>query len=194
MTNSPTPTALDDLLDLFQMEEVHDGDVLARYVEAHPQFALQLIDLSQADRHARGRRRGGAVRPEQSGSTRPGSSTRRPDRSPPKGANPLDALVGERARRWRRRLGVPRQVVTCLRERKVDPRGHLARYSGRWATRWRSRCARDRSDTVSRPRPRGRSYKADGKPGRDGQVSLRAGADRRRRVRADRARLLADSD
>jgi hypothetical protein len=47
MTTRPTPTALDDVLDLFLMEEVHCGDVLVRYVEAHPQFALQLIDLSR---------------------------------------------------------------------------------------------------------------------------------------------------
>ncbi|MGJ3627144.1 hypothetical protein AB5I41_09785 [Sphingomonas sp. MMS24-JH45] len=45
MTATNPPLALDAVLDLFQMEEVHDGDVLARYVAAHPQFALQLIDF-----------------------------------------------------------------------------------------------------------------------------------------------------
>lgn len=31
MTANPTPLALEDVLDLFQMEEVHDGEILARY-------------------------------------------------------------------------------------------------------------------------------------------------------------------
>lgn len=47
MTATNLPLTLEAVLDLFQMEEVHDGDVLARYVASHPQFAPQLIDFSR---------------------------------------------------------------------------------------------------------------------------------------------------
>ena len=115
MTTRPTPTALDDVLDLFQMEEVHDGEVLARYVEAHPQFALQLIDLSRllATPEVDDQEPLSAFEKSRIDAAWIVHKAAGPEL--PKGANPLDALVGERGKALAARLGVPRQVVTCLR-------------------------------------------------------------------------------
>lgn len=195
MTTRPTPTALDDVLDLFQMEEVHDGEVLARYVEAHPQFALQLIDLSRL------------LATPDTDNQEPLSALERsridaawiihkaagPEL--PEGANPLDALVGERGKALAARLGVPRQVVTCLRERKVDPartpRPILRTLGDALAIPEAHVIAAMRQPSPSASR---RSFKSDGKPGARDQVSFEQVLIDAAVSDADRARLLADGD
>ena len=195
MTTRPTPTALDDVLDLFQMEEVHDGAVLARYVEAHPQFALQLIDLSRL-----------LATPEaEDQEPLSGLENSRIDAAwivhkaagpeIPKSANPLDALVGERGKALAARLGVPRQVVTCLRERKIDPaktpRPILRTLGHALAIPEAHVIAAMRQPPASAS---GRSFKSDGKPGAAGQVSFEQVLIDADVSEADRARLLADGD
>jgi hypothetical protein len=195
MTTSPTPTSLDDVLDLFQMEKVHDGDVLARYVEAHPQFALQLIDLSRllATPDVDDPEPLSAL--DQSRIDAAWIAHKAAGPELPEGANPLDALVGERSKALAARLGVPRQVVTCLRERKVDP-----------STTPRP-ILRILGDALEIPEAHviaamrqppafasGRSFKADGKPGVAGQVSFEQVLIDADVSDADRVRLLADCD
>lgn len=195
MTTSPTPTALNDVLDLFQMEEVHDGDVLARYVKAHPQFALQLIDLSRllATPDADDQEPLSALEKSRIDAAWIVHKAAGPEL--PKGANPLDALVGERSKALAASLGVPRQVVTCLRERKVDP------------AKTPRPILRTLSNALAIPEPHviaamhqppasasGRSFKADGKPGAAGQVSFEQVLIDAGVSEADRARLLADGD
>lgn len=195
MSTNPTPLALEDLLDLFQMEEVHDGEVLARYVAAHPEFALQLIDLSRL-----------IATPEpDDGSALSAIDQSRIDAAwivhkaagpeLPEDPNPLDALVGERGKALAEKLGVPRQVVTCLRERKIDP------------SKTPRPILRTLSDALAIPEAHviaamrqppafttGRSFKADGKPGAAGQVSFEQVLIDAGVPEADRARLLADGD
>lgn len=195
MTTSSTPTALDDVLDLFQMEDIHDGDVLARYVEAHPQFALQLIDLSRllATPEAEDQEPLSALEKSRIDAAWIVHKAAGPELS--KGANPLDALVGERGKALAARLGVPRQVVTCLRERKVDPartpRPILLTLSDALAIPEAHVIAAMRQLPASASR---RSFKADGKPGAAGQVSFEQVLIDAGVPDADRARLLADGD
>lgn len=195
MTTNPTPLALEDVLDLFQMEEAHDGDVLARYVEAHPEFALQLIDLSRlmatpvlnddAPLSAIDQWRIDAawIVHKAAGLELKG------------GPNPLDALAGERGKALAGTLGVPRQVVTCLRERKVDP------------SRTPHPILKALGEALEIPEPyviaamrqastlgSGRRFKADGKPGTAAQVSFEQVLIEAGVPEADRKRLLAEGD
>lgn len=195
MTTRPTPIALDDVLELFQMEEAHDGEVLARYVKAHPQFALQLIDLSRL------------IATPDTDDQEPLSALERsridaawiihkaagPEL--PEGVNPLDALVGERGKALASRLGVPRQVVTCLRERKVDPaqtpRPILRTLADALAIPEAHVIAAMRQPPQSASR---RSFKSDGRPGAGDQVSFEQILIDAAVSDADRVRLLADGD
>lgn len=195
MTINPTPLGLQDVLNLFEMEEVHDGEVLARYVEAHPEFALQLVDLSrliatpELDDDApltaidRSRIDAAWIVHKAAGPALPG----RP--------NPLDALVGERSKALAAKLGVPRQVVTCLRERKVDP------------SRTPRPILRTLAEVLEIPEPHviaamqqapthasGKKFKANGKPGAVGQVSFEQVLIDAGVPETDRARLLAEGD
>lgn len=195
MTTSSTPTTLNDVLDLFQMEEVHDGDVLARYVEAHPQFALQLIDLSRllATPETEDQEPLSALEKSRIDSAWIAHKAAGPEL--PKGANPLDALIGERGKALAATLGVPRQVVTCLRERKVDP------------AKTPRPVLRSLGDALEIPEAHviaamrqppayasGRSFKADAKPGAARQVSFEQVLTDAGVSDADRARLLTDGD
>ena len=194
MTISATPTSLADVLDRFQMEEVHDGAVLASYVEAHPQFALQLIDLSRllATPEADDQEPLSALHKSRIDAAWIVHKAAGPEL--PKGSNPLDAFVGERAKALAAMLGVPRQVVTCLRERKVDP------------ARTPRPILRTLSDALAIPEAHviaamrqppllaRRSYKADGKPSAAAQVSFEQVLIDANVSDADRARLLADGD
>jgi hypothetical protein len=195
MTTRPTPTALDDVLDLFQMEEVHCGDVLVRYVEAHPQFALQLIDLSRllATPEAEDQEPLSAL--EKSRIDAAWIVHKAAGPSLTHGANPLDALVGDRGKALAATLGVPRQVVTCLRERKVDPAKTprlILRTLGDTLTIPEAHLiAAMRQPHASASR---RSFKADGKPGAAEQVSFEQVLIDAGVSDSDRARLLADGD
>lgn len=195
MTANPTPLALEDVLDLFQMEEVHDGEILARYVQAHPQFALQLIDLSRLIATPDFDDASPLSAIDQSRVDAAWIAHKAAGPELPGGANPLDALVGERSKALAAKLGVPRQVVTCLRERKVDP------------SRTPRPILRTLGDALELPEPHviaamrqapafasGRSFKADGKPGAGGQVSFEQVLIDAGVSEADRARLLADGD
>lgn len=195
MTDNPTALALEDVLDRFQMEAVHNGEVLARYIAAHPHFATQLVDLSRliATPDVDDPEPLSAI--DQSRIDAAWIAHKAAEPELPQGPNPLDALVGATGRTLAARLGVPRQVVTCLRERKIDP------------SRTPRPVIRILGDALNIPEAHviaamrqppalaaGRSFKADGKPGAAiqvpfEQVLIEAGV-----PEADRVRLLADGD
>lgn len=192
MTTNPTSLALEDVLDRFQLEEVQDGEVLSRYVEAFPHFAVQIIDFSRL-----------IATPVPADDTLSAIDQSRVDaawiihkaagpefKAEP---NPLDALVGEQGKALAATLGVSRQVVTCLRERKVDP------------ARTPAPVLRKLSEALSipeahliaamrQPPPNAshRSFKAAGKPGTSGQVSFEQVLIDANLSDADRARILGN--
>jgi hypothetical protein len=195
MTNNPTALPLEDVLDRFQMEAVHDGEVLARYIAAHPEFATQLIDLSRliAAPDLDDPEPLSAI--DQSRIDAAWIAHKAAEPELPRGPNPLDALVGERGKTLAARLGVPRQVVTCLRERKVDP------------SRTPRPVIRILGNALDLPEAHviaamrqppalavGRSFKADAKPGAVAQVPFEQVLIEAGVPEADRARLLADGD
>ena len=119
MTANPLPLTLDAALDLFQSEGVHDGDVLRQYVEDYPQYATQLIDFSQllaAPEHE-------DVSPlsatDESRIDAAWITHKAATPSEPAGEDPLARLTGDIGKDLARKLGVPRQVITCLREHRV---------------------------------------------------------------------------
>lgn len=119
MTATNLPLTLEAVLDLFQMEEVHDGDVLARYVASHPQFAPQLIDFSRLIATSDTEDEGSLTAPEQSriDAAWITHQAARPDAATV--ADPLARLSGDVGKALAVKLGVPRQVITCIREHKV---------------------------------------------------------------------------
>ncbi|MBB5684967.1 hypothetical protein [Sphingobium boeckii] len=192
MTSNTPPLTLEAVLDHFQMEEIHDGDVLARYVQAHPQFALQLIDLSRLIATSGVEDESPLSATEQSRIDTAWIAHKAAGPEVPPAGDPLAALVGEPSKALARKLGVPRQVITCFREHKVKASsvpGHVLQ---------------DFADALNVPAAHviaamqqppsmamGRSYKSDGKPGSGEQdtfeqVLIDAGVSE-----TDRARLLA---
>jgi hypothetical protein len=195
MTANPQPLTLDAVLDLFQLEDVHDGDVLRRYVEDYPQYAIQLIDFSRL-----------LAAPElEDESPLSAADESRIDAAwivhkaaapdEPAGDDPLARLTGDIGKGLARKLGVPRQVITCLREHRV------------LASSLPDPILGDLSDAIDVPPAHviaamrqppmsmttGRSYKSDGPPGSAEQVTFEqilidAGVSE-----ADRTRLLAGS-
>lgn len=111
---------LESVLDLFQMEEIHDGDVLARYVQAYPQFALQLIDLSRLIATPDVEDESPLSATEQSRIDAAWIAHKAAGPQAPLAGDPLALLTGERSKALALKLGVPRQVITCFRERKVE--------------------------------------------------------------------------
>ena len=195
MTSTTSTLTLEAVLDLFEAEDTHDGDVLASYVDAYPQFALQLIDLSRlfATSDADDDKPLSAL--DQSRIDAAWITHKAAGPEVLDSTNPLDALIGERSKALASRLGVPRQVVTCLRERKVDP------------ARTPRPILRVLGDTLEIPEAhviaamrqpqalgQNRSFKANGKPGATGQVSFEQVLIDASVAEADRARLLAEDD
>ena len=194
MTATNPPLALDAVLDLFQMEEVHDGDVLARYVAAHPQFALQLIDFSRLIATPDTEDEGGLTATEQS---RVDAAWIRHQAARPKAAtdaDPLARLSGDVGKALAVKLGVPRQVITCIREHRV------------LASSVPTPVTRELSVALGVPRPHviaamarppagmaaTRSYKSNGPPGSVAQTTFEQVLTDAGVSEADRVRLMAD--
>ena len=195
MTANPLPLTLDAVLDLFQSEDVHDGDVLRQYVEDYPQYAIQLIDFSQLLAAPELEDESPLSATDESRidaawimhkAAAPGQSA---------GEDPLARLTGDIGKDLARKLGVPRQVITCLREHRV------------LASSLPDSILGDLSDALDlppahliaamcqppMPMTTGRSYKSGGPPGSAEQVTFEqilidAGVSE-----ADRSKLLADS-
>lgn len=195
MTSNRPPLSIEDVLDLFLMEEEHGAEVLARYVRAYPEFAVQLIDLSRL------------IASSDVDNDRPLSAT---DQSridaawiahaaagpanPPNG-DPFTALSGDRSKALSLTLGIPRQVITCFRERKIDPSSVPNPILQRFADELDVPLAHVIAAMRQSAQPSmGRSYKAVGKPGAGGQVSFEQVLIDAGVPEADRARLLAGDD
>lgn len=195
MTATYPPLTLDAVLNLFQMEEVHDGDVLARYVAAHPQFAPQLIDFSRLIATPDTEDENGLTATEQSRidaawithhAARPEAAT---------GADPLARLSGNVGKALAVKLGVPRQVITCIREHRVIASSvpvpvarELSVALGVPQAHVIAAMSRPLAGTAAT-----RSYKSDGPPGSVAQTKFEQVLKDAGVSEADRVRLLADA-
>jgi hypothetical protein len=193
MTINHSQSDLDNVLDSFQVEEVHDGNVLAYYVKTYPQFAIQLIDLSRllATPEADNDEPLSSIEESRIDAAWIIHKAAGPESS--EGGNPLDALVDDRSKALAEKLGVKRSVITCLRERKVRPST---------VPRW---IIRTMGETLDIPEAHviaamaqqpafasGRSFKSEAKPGTSGQVSFEQVLIDAGISSTDRARLLAE--
>lgn len=192
MTSTRPAMSLEGVLEQFMMEDAQDATALERYVRDYPQFALQLIDLSRLIATADA---------EEDDQPLSATDESRIDAAwithkaaaPSHDDDPFATLTGAKGKAVADRFGVPRQVIVCFREHRVDP------------STVPTPIARGFADEAGVPlahviaamhRPvimaTGRNYKADGQPGAEGKMSFEqilidAGV-----PDADRARLLAD--
>jgi hypothetical protein len=182
---------LEDILDAFAMEDTHAKATLDRYLAAYPQFAGDLIDLSRelmrADVPADVDLEPGDAAKIDAAWVRHAAAL------PRKATDPFAALSPTRSREVAAELGVPRQVVTAFRERRVKPDsvpgGFLRRLAGALMA-----AVDELIDWMTPPPVSGlaRSYRSDGQPGPGEQVTFErilidAGV-----AESDRIRLLAD--
>lgn len=194
MTSTRPAMSLDGVLEQFMMEDAQDAATLERYVREYPQFSLQLIDLSRLIATA-----------DAEGDDQPLSATDQsridaawiahkaaaPTTS--RDVDPFATLTGAKGKAVADRFGVPRQVIVCFREHRVEPSTvptPVARVFAEEAGVPLAHviAAMQRPVIVAA----GRSYKADGQPGAGGKISFEqilidAGVSD-----ADRARLLAN--
>lgn len=193
MTSNSPAMNLDGVLEQFMMEEVHDGATLERYVLTYPQFALQLIDLSRliATPDADDDRPLSATDQSRIDAAWITHATAAP--APSADEDPFATLTGARGKAMADRFGVPRQVITCFREHKVDPSTVPTPVVQVFADEFELPMAHVIA-AMQRPAAilAGRSYKADGRPGVAERISFEqllidAGVSD-----ADRARLLAN--
>ncbi len=171
MTDLPANLNLEDVLDAFSMEETNEKPTLDRYLSAYPQFAGELIDLSRELARAVP-----ASLPPLSATDRAtidAAWSKHMAARPAPVVDPFAALSPTRSREIAILLGVPRQVVTSFRERRILPASVPSAFARRFAKAlavplegfmaW-----------ISLPQGDGlaRSHFAEGKPGGIPQVTL----------------------
>lgn len=193
MTANSPAMSVEDVLDQFMMEDEHDADTLERYVREHPQFAVQLIDLSRliASPDAHDDSPLSAIDQSRIDAAWITHSAARPTTAA--NDDPFATLTGARGKAMSVTLGVPRQVITCFRERRIDPSTVPAPILRHFVEEFELPMAH----VIAAMRPSahastGRSYKAGGKPGTDGQIGFEQVLIDAGVSDADRARLLAD--
>jgi hypothetical protein len=186
------PATLEDILDAFALEEHHAKPTLDRYLTAYPQFAGELIDLSRellrADAPvATELASGDAARID-------AAWIRHAAARPAQVVNPFAALSPTRSREIAAELGVPRQVLTSFRERRILPGSAPQAFVRRIAAALAVSADAFRSWLASPPDALVRSYRADGQPAVATQVTFERVLIDAGVPEPDRTRLLADED
>lgn len=152
----------DQVLELFAMEPDSGGQTLQRYLREYPEYATQLVDLSQEIFRF-------SIQDESPLSVedqmRIDTAWSRIQSAPSKVAtDPFAELSVPKLREIAQTLNVPRQVITAFRERTVIVASVPKRFLARLADLVGSR-VQDLLDTLALPPQQlARSYKADGKP------------------------------
>jgi hypothetical protein len=182
----------ESVLDAFAVEKEHGRSTLELYLRLYPEYVRELVDLSRE------------LSREVCDDTGPLSAvdqalidaawSQHAAAMPAATSDPFAALTVDDWRAVARRLDVPRQVVTTLRERRVSLVSVPQRFLAMLAEAMRSSVAQLESSWGASQLAVARSYKADGKPVVGEQVTLEqvlidAGVPAEKR-----ARLLAETD
>jgi hypothetical protein len=152
---------LEDVLNAFAVEAKADRESLERYLRAYPDYAGDLIDLSRALSRA-------AIEDDAPLSSADqaliDSAWRRHAAATGPASDPFEALSTADLREVASRLGVPRQVISAFRERRVVLSTVPRRFMGRLAEVVNT--SQELLESLwATPAPAlARSYKADRKP------------------------------
>lgn len=182
----------ESVLDAFAVESEPGRSTLERYLRLYPEYAGELVDLS--------RELSREVCDEDAALTAVDQAlidaawSQHAAAMPAPTADPFAALTVEDWRAVARRLDVPRQVVTALRERRISLVSIPHRFLGKLAEAVSGSVAQLELSWGPAQLAAARSYKADGKPIVGEQVTLEqvlvdAGVPAEKR-----ARLLAEAD
>ncbi|RWH94138.1 MAG: hypothetical protein EOR51_11600 [Mesorhizobium sp.] len=182
----------ESVLDAFAVESEPGRSTLDRYLRLYPEYAGELIDLSRE--LSREASEDAAPLSVADQALIDAAWSQHTKAVPAAAADPFAALTVDDWRVVARRLELPRQVVTALRERRVFLVSIPRRFLKRLAEVIGSTVAQLESSWGSAQLSAARSYKADGKPTVGEQVSFEqvlidAGVPAEKR-----ARLLAEAD
>jgi hypothetical protein len=160
----------DQVLESFAMEPDTNGKTLERYLQEYPEYASQLVDLSQQIFRF-------GIEDESPLSAedqmRIDSAWSRIQSAPSKVAiDPLADLSIPKLREIAQTLDVPRQVLTAFRERTVIVASIPKRFLTRLADLVESNFQALRETLAQPPQLFTRSYKADDKPAEAVQVTF----------------------
>lgn len=162
--------SLDQVLESFAMEHDADGQALRRYLQEYPEYAPQLVDLSQEIFRFDILDESPLSMEDQ---MRIDTAWSRIQSAPTKAVTDLFAdLSVPKLRVVAQTLDVPRQVITAFRERAVIvasiPMRFLTKLAGLLGS-----SVQDLQDSLSLPpQAQARSYKADGKPSEAARVTF----------------------
>jgi len=180
------------VLDAFAVESVPDRSTLEQYLRLYPEYAAELIDLSRE------------LCREEHDDTTPLTAadrnlldsawSRHAAALPTTTTEPFATLTADDWRAVARRLDVPRQVVTALREQRVLLVSIPKRFLQTFADAAGSTIALIEASWGPPEASLARSYKADGKPAIGEQVTLEQVLIEAGVPAEKRARLLAEAD
>lgn len=171
-------TDLDDVLESFALEAEGDATALARYLRDYPQYALALVDLSHEMAQSM---------PDEAAPLSPRDETQiasawtrfaasvptKMDAAQGQPASVFDGRSAAEMKTLAATLGVPRQVVAAVRDRRVlvdtIPKGFLARMAAGIDAQLEDLIASIRGVRSATLAP---SYKADSRPVLSSQVTF----------------------
>jgi hypothetical protein len=182
----------ESVLDAFAVEGAPDRSTLERYLRLYPEYAAELVDLSRE----LSRECHDEMEPLTADDLKllDAAWARHAAALPTAATEPFAALTADDWRAVARRLDVPRQVVTALRERRVLLISIPKRFLQTFADAAGSTIALLEASWGSPESSLARSYKADNKPAVGEQVTLEQVLIEAGVPPAKRARLLAEGD
>lgn len=153
----------EEVLYAFAMEPTSGRDILEQYLRDFPEYAAELIDLSY-ELSCEARQNEMPLSDEDQALI-DRAWQRHAEAVPTETINPFVALTTVEQRNLAQRLGVPRQVITALRERRVEPTSVPSLFLEQLAAAMNSTVEILKMALALPPEPElTRSYKADSKP------------------------------
>lgn len=169
--NQYSSESLEAVLDAFSVEKVHDRETLEKYLQAYPEFTQDILRLS--------REAGRCVAPEETPLTADDRALlftllkKHQKVETVVVANPFESLSIDELRSFAKDLGIPRQVVTALKECKVIVATIPLRFLRKAALLLHTTVEQLTAFLEGPPSDRrAASYKADAKPSVESAVSF----------------------